>query len=136
MATTLYPLFKQAMLDSTHTSLDTADIRVIAVDLADYTYSATHDFLDDIPAGARVAVSPTLANTSITLGVFDADDTTLPNVTGDQFEALVYYIHTGVESTSRLIMFQDAGVTGLPLTPSGTDVLVQFDNGANKIFAL
>lgn len=136
MATTLYPLFKQAMLDSTHTSLDTADIRIIAVDLADYTYSAAHDFLDDVPAGARVAVSGALQNTTIANGVFDADDITIANVTGDQFEALIYYIHTGTESTSRLIMFQDAGVTGLPLTPSGTDVIVQFDSGANKIFAL
>jgi len=136
MATTLYPLFKQALLDSSHTSLDTADIRVILVDLADYTYSAAHDFLDDVPALARVGVSGALQNTSITNGVFDADDITVSNVTGDQFEALIFYIHTGVEATSRLIMFQDTGVTGLPLTPSGTDVILQFDNGANKIFAL
>jgi hypothetical protein len=28
----------------------------------------------------------------------------------------VLYVHTGTDSTSRLVMYQDTGVTGLPLT--------------------
>jgi hypothetical protein len=33
-------------------------------------------------------------------------------------------------------MYQDTGVTGLPVTPNGGDINLVFDNGANKIFAL
>jgi hypothetical protein len=38
-------------------------------------------------------------------------------VSGASIEAIVLYVHTGTDSTSRIIMFQDTGVTGLPLTP-------------------
>ena len=45
------------------------------------------------------------------------------------------YVHTGVETTARLIWFDDAS-TGLPITPNGEDINVTWDAGANKIFAL
>ena len=63
-----------------------------------------------------------------TAGVADADDVTLSSVTGDQFESIDIYKHTGVESTSLLICNIDTG-TGLPFTPSGGDIVVQWDAG-------
>jgi hypothetical protein len=123
MANLWYPKFKEALLDgSSNTDLNDGDIRAILIDTADYTYSAAHDMLDDVAAGARVKVSTALLNTSVTNGLFDADDITLSAVTGDTSEACIIYVHTGVESTSRLVLYIDSGVTGLPVTPSGGDV--------------
>jgi hypothetical protein len=41
-------------------------------------------------------------------------------------EAMVLYVHTGTDSTSRLIMYQH-GVTRLPLTPDDSDVQITVD---------
>ena len=113
------------------------DIRVIFVDAADYTVDAdVHDFLDDIAGGARVATSAaSLANKTAVLGVCDADDITINTVSGDQFEAVVLYKHTGVEGTSQLIAYIDT-YTGLPCTPNGGNITVQWPADANKIFKL
>jgi hypothetical protein len=135
MANVLYPKFKEACLGSGGT-LPGGDVRVILVDLADYTYNATHEFLTSVVAGARVAVSPSLGSKVITNGIFSAGNTTFTAVTGDQSEALVLYLHTGTDGTSRLIAFLDTGITGMPVTPNGGDINVNWDTGANKIFAL
>lgn len=105
---------------------DADDIRAILVDLADYTYNAAHDFLDDVPSGSRVAVSTALTGKTKTLGVMDANDTTITSVTGDPAEAVIVYKHTGTEGTSRLISFhdQDGLAAGLSLTPDGGNVVI------------
>jgi hypothetical protein len=103
---------------------------VILIDSADYTYSSAHDFLDDVAAGSRVAVSTALASKTIVNGVFDAADKTLTAVTGDPSEALVIYKHTGTESTSNLIAFID----GLSVTPNGGDIVIQWSGSG--IFSL
>ena len=137
MANALYDLYVNSYMTqaANQVDLDADDIRAILVDGADYTPNmATHDFLDDVPMAARVAISA-LVNKTVTGRVFDADDTTFSNVSGDQFEYVILYKHTGTESTSRLIALFDTA-TGLPMTPSGSDIIAQWDNGANKIFRL
>jgi len=135
MANSLYTKAKQGLIDGS-IDLDTDDIRVVLVDGADYTPNlATDDNLDDIPSGARVAVSGALQSKTVADGVFDAADITISAVSGDQFEYLVLYKHTGTESTSRLILLIDSA-TGLPCTPNGSDITIQWDSGANKIFKL
>lgn len=127
MANGWYPLFLQALLTHAAPNLADAgtDVRVVLVDTALYTYNAAHDALADIPAGARVAVSPALSGKAAsTAGVFDANDVTLPAVTGPTVEALALYYHTGTESTSLLIAYLDTGITGLPATPDGSDVVI------------
>lgn len=75
-------------------------IKVVLVDAADYTVNlSTHDFLDDVPAAARVATA-TLASKTASAGVADAADVTFTAVSGDISEALVIYKDTGVEATS------------------------------------
>jgi hypothetical protein len=113
------------------------DIRVILVDTADYSVNqSTHDFLDDVASGGRVAVSAaSIAGKSATDGVCDGDDVTFVSVSGDQFEAIVIYKHTGTESTSRLIAYMDS-YTGLPLTPNGGNITLAWPNDSNKIFKL
>lgn len=135
MANALYDKGREAFLNGDIDWLND-DIRVILVDAADYVVNlATHDFLDDVPVAARVATSSALSSKTSTNGVADAADVTFPLVTGDQAEALVIYKHTGTESTSNLIAYIDTA-TGLPVTPNGGDITVQWDNGANKIFKL
>ena len=135
MANSLYTKAKQGLINGS-IDLDTDDIRAILVDGADYTPNlATHEFLSSIPAGARVAVSGALQNKTATDGVFDADDIVIPAVSGDQFEYIVLYKHTGSDATARLIYLIDSA-TGLPCTPNSSDITLAWDNGANKIFKL
>lgn len=135
MANALYDKGREAFLNADIDWLaDT--IKVILIDAADYTVDlATHVALDDIPVAARVAISPALASKTSTNGVADAADVTFSLVTGDQSEALVLFKDTGSEPTSLLIAYIDTA-TGLPVTPNGGDITVQWDNGANKIFKL
>lgn len=135
MANALYDLGRESFLRG-EISWNTDDIKCVLVDLADYTPDlATDQFLSDVPVAARVATSPNFASKTTTDGVADAADATFTTVTGDQSEALVIYQDTGVEGTSRLIAFIDTA-TGLPVTPNGGDITVQWDNGSNKIFKL
>ena len=136
MATGLYDKGREAFAKGL-IAWDSDDIRAILVDAADYTADlATHDFLDDIPSAARVAVSAaSLGNKTATNGVCDADDLTISSVSGDQFEAIVLYKHTGTEATSRLIAYID-NYTGLPCTPNGGNITIQWPSDSNKIFKL
>lgn len=135
MANALYDAGREGFLAGL-IDWDADDIRLILIDTNDYTVNlSTHDFLDDIPAAARVATSSALTGKTTTAGVADANDVTLSSVSGDPSEALVLYKHTGVEGTSRLIAYIDTA-TGLPITPNGADISVVFANTANKIFKL
>lgn len=108
-------------------------IKVTLVDAADYTVDlAAHDFINDVPGGARVATA-TLAGKSLTNGVFDATNTDLGNVSGDESEAFVIWKDTGNEATSALIWYDDEA-DGLPVIPNGGPLLFAWDDGANKIF--
>lgn len=125
MANALYPKFKEALLTSaTGSDLENGDVKIILIDSADYTYSSSHQYLSDVAAGARVATSGNLSGKTITNGVFDSSDVSFGAVTGDQSEAIIMYLDSGVESTSRLVGFFDTGVTGLPVTPNGGNITV------------
>lgn len=137
MANAFYSSYR-TLLGGAGLDLTTADLRVVLVDLADYTYSAAHDFLDDVIAGARVAVSGTLGSVtfgSVAAGVLDAANVTLSAVTGDQSEALILYAHDGgADSARRLICYLDTGITGIPVTPNGGDITITWN--ASGIFSL
>lgn len=136
MASALYDKGREGFLDGS-IDWDTDDIRAILVDTGAYTVdTAAHDMLDDVAAGARISVSSALGSKTVTAGVADAADVTFTAVTGASVEAIVLYKHTGTESTSRLICYIDTASSGLPVTPNGGDITIQWDNGANKIFKL
>lgn len=135
MANALYDLGRQAFLEG---NIDWVadDIKVTLVDTNDYSVDlATHEFYSSVPVAARVSTSSNLVSKTATNGVADAGDVTFSAVTGDVAEALVIWQDTGSEATSRLIAFMDIA-TGLPVTPNGGDITVQWSNGANKIFKL
>jgi hypothetical protein len=56
-------------------------------------------------------------------------------VSGASVEAIAIYQDTGNEATSRLIAYIDTA-TGLPVTPNGGDINLNWDTGVNKIFKL
>lgn len=130
MASALYPKFKEALLGGS-INLTSDTIKCVLVDAADYTYSAAHQFLSSVPSAARVGTPQTLGSKTVTNGVFDAADVVFPGVTGDPTEAVIIYKDTEVEGTSPLIAYIEGAVT-----PNGGDITVQWDSGANKIFAL
>jgi hypothetical protein len=135
MSNALYGKGRQKFLEGTFHWL-TDDFKAVLVDLADYTLQIdVHEFLSDIPAGARVATSGILGTKTSTLGVADAANATFSAVTGDVSEAIVVYKDTGDAATSPLVAYIDSA-TGLPVTPNGGDITVQWDDGANKIFKL
>lgn len=135
MASALYDKARKAFADGDIDLLNDT-IKCVLIDAADYAVDlANHDFLDDVPSGARVGTPQTLGTKSTTAGVFDAADVTFSSVSGDQCEAILIYKDTGTEGTSQLIAYIDSA-TGLPVTPNGGDIQIQWDNGPNKIFKL
>lgn len=122
---------------------DTAVIKAVLVDTGAYTPdTANHKFLSSIAAGARIATSAALTAKTITAGVADAADLLYAALTGTSIEAIVLVQSSAVgggadvaDTAQRLIAFIDTA-TGLPYTPSGADLNVAWDNGANRIFKL
>lgn len=133
-----YSKYKQSLLDSTAPDLTTAAVKLVLIDSADYTIDLTlHDFLDDIPALGRVAISGALTGKTITDGVFAAADLApaFATVTGDPSEYVAMFVDSGLVGTSPLLAIWDVA-TGLPVTPNGGDINVTFDNGPDKIFRI
>lgn len=133
MANVIMPKWKAAQQKALTPDLSAGgtNVKVLLVDLADYTYSAAHEFLSDVPSAARVATSANLTTKTVAAadGSFDSDNPSFVGATGDQSEALFLYHDTGVEGTSRLIAFFDTGVTGLPVTPNTGDINITVNAG-------
>jgi hypothetical protein len=133
MANALYPKAKEAFLNAT-INMSANTITLALIDTGVYTYSTAHQYRSDV-ANSAVISTATLANKTITSGVFDADDATFTSVSGANCEALILFADTGVQGTSRLIAYIDSA-TGLPILPNGGDITVAFSSGANRIFSL
>ena len=135
MANSLYDPGRAGFLEGS-IDWDANDIRLIYIDEADDTIDLVNDdFLDDRAVASRVAVSTSFGSKTTTAGVADAADVTVTLVTGDPFESIDIYQHTGSDATSRMIANIDTA-TGLPATPSGGDITTRWDNGANRIYKL
>lgn len=136
MANFVADAFRNGILGAhaTRVDLDADTIKAMFVDHADDTPGVTDDFIDDIVSAARVPAigsCPTLGTKTIgtvAVGVFDAADTVFTALSGDQSESLILFKDSGSEATSNLICRWDTA-TGLPLTPNGADVTVQWAAG-------
>ena len=133
MANAHYSKAKEAFLNGS-INMVANTITIALVDTGVYTYSATHQFRNEVSNSAVIS-STTLANKTIANGIFDADDATFSSVTGANCEALLIFQDTGIQTTSRLIAYIDSA-TGLPILPNGGDISVAFSSGSSKIFAL
>jgi len=126
MASIWYPAGIDALMEGS-VALLTDTIKVVLVDTGAYTYVNTHDNLDDVPAGSRIATGTLASKTSTfssNVWTFDAADTTLSAVTGAQSEIVIVYKDTGVESTSRLLLKLDLASA---VTPNGGDIVLQYN---------
>lgn len=131
----LYPKFLEQLWQA-GANCASGTVKALLVDTALYTYAANHEFLSDVPAGARVSSSAALGAKTFTNGVFDAADTVFAApAAGASCEAMVFYLDTGNAATSRLIRYTDED-GGLPITTNGQDINYAFDNGANRIAKL
>jgi hypothetical protein len=134
MASVLYPLWKEGMMSAAaNTSVNQPDATngpyASLIDEGTYTYSAGHQFYS---SAAGSAVGPAsgvqLTAPTVTAGTFDAADVTFTAVTGNSVEALIIYRHnSGANTTWYLVALLESDyITGLPVTPNGGDILVQF----------
>ena len=132
MANALYTIGRARILDGA-IAWSSHDIKLVFTDHGvDTPVPATDDDLSDI-ATATIATSGNFASKTSTAGVADAADITVATVTGAQFESINIYDDT--HASDALIAYIDTA-TGLPFTPSGGDIEVQWDAGANRIFCL
>jgi hypothetical protein len=136
VANALQPSAREAFLNG-DIDWSNDDIRVVLVDVG-YVYSSAHNMLDDVGAGFRVATSSALTGKTATNGIADANDVTFAGLTGDEVVQIYVYQHTGVESTSRLIVYYDTEASGALIsgTPDGSDAILRWSNGTNRIFKL
>ena len=137
MANKLYPKYKQALLGA-GVNLVAGTVKAQLIDTGAYVYSDSDQYLNAVPAAARVGGAATLANKTVVNGVFDADDVLFTSVpagsgTADKEEAILLYRDSGAEGTSELIAFIDTA-TGLPVTPNGGNITVTW--AAAGIFSL
>lgn len=129
MASAVYPLARQSFLTG-EIVLTTDTIKVVLLS-ATYTYSATHQFYNDL--SGVIQASPAMSSKVVTNGTFSAANSTLTAVAGGStITALAGYQDTGVVGTSRLIWFND----GFSQLTNGGTIIVQWDTGANKIFVI
>ena len=133
MANALYPLWVAGLLQGSSNMTLNGTVKAALIDTNDVSYSAAHDFYNDISAGV-VGTPQTLGSKTYTGGVFDAADVTFTGLTGDQLEAIVIYIDTGNPATSPLVAWIDTGITNSPLTPTGADVTIVWN--ASGIFEI
>lgn len=122
---------------------DTATIKVSL--LRGYTFNAAHKFVSDVTGagGTLVATSAAMGSKTGTSGIADGADLTWTAVaSGAAIPAILIFQSSAVgggadvaATAQRLIAYIDTA-TGLPVTPNGGDISVQWDNAANKIFKL
>ena len=130
MANAVYPKYKEAILggaaNSALTGSGTTGLFAALVDTGTYTYSSAHEFyssLSGVVGTDQEVTTPTLTN-----GLLDGANVTYTAVSGNSVEAFVLYRkNAGANTTWRLVAYIDTGQTGLPVTPNGGDINLNFN---------
>ena len=139
MTNHLFPYGREGFLDG-GIDWDTNTIRLTLIDRDSYKISggSVHRFYGVVTAlAARVKVSDinALLTKTVTSGIADAGNITLSAVSGNAVGAIIIWADSGSVDTSRLIAYVDTG-TGLPTSPNGADLEIQWSDGASKIYQL
>lgn len=141
MANASYTAFKNGILGGQY-DLDTAVVKCALV--AGYVYSAGHTFFADVTTAGGVAngAPATLANATLTGGVFDADDCIITTTASASTHALIVYQASALAggadvapSAQRLMFYFDSG-TNLPITPGAGNVTITWPATAGKIYKI
>lgn len=118
--------YKQSLLNSSAPDLSSTTIKAMLLSDTDYTFSAAHDFLNDIAAFRYLGTTDqTLASKTITNGTFDSANPTFMGVVIDGAKTvgtIILYQDSGTAATSPLIAYYDAFT---PVTPNGNNIEVQ-----------
>lgn len=111
------------------------NFRVIGV-TSGYTFSSAHQFLSSVPGGAvRVTAGIAITSPTFTGRKFKFPVVIFPAVTNlAVISAVLLYVHTGSDATSRLLYFCDTA-TNLPITGTGADISYTPD-GTSGLFNL
>jgi len=120
MAKVWYPKWLENRLKGAGPDLSAVTVKCVFLDLSLYTYNgAADEFLDDVPALARVGVPQTIGSKTFTLGVFDGDNLAFPAIAaGNALGAYLVFVDTGTESTSNLMIYSEEAGVNLPFTPN------------------
>lgn len=125
MANAVYPKFMEAVIQASANSSLAGTLKAALVDTGTYTYSAAHEFYSSV--SGVVGTPGTIGTKTYTNGLLDGADVTFTAVSGATAEAIILYIDTGTAGTSRLVAYIDTGATGLPVTPNGGDITIQWN---------
>lgn len=131
MANVVYPKYKEALLgaaanSSLNASEGSTGVFAALVDTGTYTYSAAHEFYSSL--SGIVGTDQEITTKTILNGLFDGDNCVFPSVSGNSAEAIVLYRkNAGANTTWRLVAYIDTGVTGLPVTPNGTNININWN---------
>lgn len=128
MSAIVQPKALKAMLDA---MIGSDHLRVVLLD-STYTYDAAHDFLNDVGSGSRLGASGNMTGVTTTDGILLADDPTVSGVgSGHTVTQAWFYVHTGTESTSRLLVYtsENADTTPLNYETDGADINVILPGG-------
>jgi hypothetical protein len=132
----IYPLWKQALMqevpaDKTLDQGGIDPVKGVYVSLVDitvggYIYSEGHQFYSSVTG---VQGTPQLLTSAAVNGrIFSADSVVFTNVTGTQVGGIVLTRqNAGAASTWRLVLYEDTGIVGLPLVPSGGNIMVEWN---------
>lgn len=128
--TTWYPLALAALLDGLVSGgAPGGTPTVVALD-SSYTYSAAHDFADDLTGQLGDAIA--LTTVAFTAGVLTADNAGITGTSGgDVVAALAVYVDTGTPSTSPLLVFIDTNGDSTPMsfTSDGSTITIAWQSG-------
>ena len=135
MANALYENYRNLLIgdDSaahTLTDWDTDTIKAALIDDGVYTVNlATDQDYDDLSGivtnGEATLTSVTAGDVGV--GVVDAVNTTFASVTGNESENIVLWEELGgATSVDPLLVFFDVFASGMPVTPNGGDITIQW----------
>lgn len=128
MANAIYPKYKKnQMSGGANHNLISGSVKAVLI--ADtYTYNAAHEFLSDIPSGARVSISGALTSKAVTdSAAFQSANGRFEAVTGPACNAIGVFVDTGNPATSPLVAYIDTVAAGLPVTPAGASYNIVVD---------
>lgn len=130
MANALYTVYKDVRNGATTYTLPNLTTSTIKAVLCSSTYTPSIDsdtYLSDVPSGARVATQTVATISRANGAVLVSSTCTFTSVTGAVCTQLVLYKDTGSAATSPLLAYFDTFTSGMPVTPSGTNIDVNFD---------
>src|SRR5262245_30269518 len=91
-----------------------------------YVYSDAHQYYTDL-TGIQGAATE-ITNPQVVGNVFSGDLVVFVNITGSVINAIVLHRQNGgLNSTWRLVLYEDTGILGFPLTINGGNVILKWN---------